>query len=122
MHTHNAYRVIEAVLIIVVTTASVFIAATFLGTCVPENSPTETVNRDINNCITSQSLFLLLIPQGDASFKNESRGYFCPPAGDYTFFNDMATLMFNTQEVAVKQLFHQTGKRVTITWLVLLCM
>ena len=29
--------------------------------------------------------------------------------GSYTYFNDMATLMFNTQEVAVKQLFHQNG-------------
>ena len=68
------------------------------------------------NRITSQSLLLLLLLtlQGDASFRNETRYYFCTNIGDYTYFNDMATLMFNTQEVAVKQLFHQTGKRATV--------
>ena len=34
----NFARLIEAVLIVMVTTVSVFIAATFLGTCVQENS------------------------------------------------------------------------------------
>ena len=35
-------RVIEAILITVVTTASVFTVATFLGTCVRENTLTDT--------------------------------------------------------------------------------
>lgn len=35
-------RVIEAILIVIVTTASVFIVATFLGTCVRENTLTDT--------------------------------------------------------------------------------
>ena len=48
--------------------------------------------------------------QGDASFRNETRTYFCPRFGTVAYYNDMATLMFNTQEVAVKQLFHQNGK------------
>ena len=47
--------------------------------------------------------------QGDSTFRNETRNYFCPTIGTYTYYNDMATLMFNTQEVAVKQLFHQNG-------------
>ena len=35
-------RVVEAILIAIVTTASVFIVATFLGTCVRENTLTDT--------------------------------------------------------------------------------
>ena len=35
-------RVVEAILIVIVTTASVFIVATFLGTCVRENTLTDT--------------------------------------------------------------------------------
>ena len=36
----KTYRVFEALLIVAVTTSSVFIAATFLGTCIRENNPT----------------------------------------------------------------------------------
>ena len=38
----NNYRIVEAILIAIVTTASVFIVATFLGTCVRENTLTDT--------------------------------------------------------------------------------
>ena len=34
------------------------------------------------------------------------RTYFCQPG----YYNDMATLFFNPQEVAIKQLFHQEGQ------------
>ena len=46
---------------------------------------------------------------------NETRDYFCPGHGIVTdpstkYYNDMATLMFNSQETAIKQLFHQNGR------------
>ena len=41
------YRVFEAVLIVMVTTASIFIAATFLGTCIRENA---SANSFLNEC------------------------------------------------------------------------
>ena len=48
------------------------------------------------------------IPNGISSLDVDSgvRTYFCKK-GDY---NDMATLFFNSQEEAIKQLFHQEGK------------
>lgn len=46
--------------------------------------------------------------QGDLSFRNETRGYFC---NNTSYYNDMATLVFNSQETAIKQLFHQSGKQ-----------
>lgn len=48
--------------------------------------------------------------QDNTTFQNETREYFCPSNGDFTFLNDMATLTFNSPEVAVKQLFHQDGE------------
>lgn len=39
-------------------------------------------------------------------FDSQVKTYFCPD-GKY---NDMATLLFNSQEDAIKQLFHQDGK------------
>ena len=53
--------------------------------------------------------------QDNTTFQNETRDYFCPPIGDYTFLNDMATLTFNSPEVAVKQLFHQDGKKTILS-------
>ena len=52
--------------------------------------------------------------QGDTSFRNETRDYFCPGPGiiaesTTAYYNDMATLLFNSQEIAIKQLFHQNG-------------
>ena len=55
--------------------------------------------------------------QGDLSFRNETRDYFCPGryeriqyGHDTLYYNDMATLVFNSQETAIKQLFHQSGE------------
>ena len=59
----------------------------------------------------------LTIFQGDLNFRNETRDYFCPGryeriqyGTDTLYYNDMATLVFNSQETAIKQLFHQSGE------------
>ncbi len=97
---------LEAVLIAVVTTFSVFILATLLGTCVPHIDHVN--NRD---------------------FVNSTRDYFCPTSGLLTrfgvehfteYFNDMATLVFNSEEDAIKQLFHQNGIDKLIIMLLLI--
>ena len=85
----------ETVLIALVTTFSVFILATLLGTCVPH---IEHVN--------------------SKEFTDSTRNYFCPVndnllprrSSNFTdYFNDMATLVFNSEEDSIKQLFHQNG-------------
>lgn len=90
------HRVMEVVLIGLVTTVSFFILATLLGTCVP-----------------------VLKNNSAQEFVNSTRDYFCPPTGtklsfDYTsftdYYNDLATLMFNSEEDSIKQLFHQNGQ------------
>ena len=104
-----------------VTTVCVFLVATFLGTCVHENSAidmsdapgyvrllTYSYQKTFRNALDCDNCLYLF--QGDVTFKNETRKYFCPPVGGETFFNDMATLMFNSPEVAIRQLFHQNGK------------
>ena len=55
--------------------------------------------------------------KGDVSFVNETRGYFCLGDGATSmwYYNDMATLVFNSQEVAIKQLFHQYGEPIAMT-------
>lgn len=87
------HRVLETILIAVVTTFSVFILATLLGTCVPY---VEELNSGLNS----------------------TRNYFCPTSGLVSkleslsineYFNDMATLVFNSEEDSIKQLFHQNG-------------
>ena len=92
-------RIFETVLIAIVTTFSVFILATFFGTCVPH---IDHVN--------------------SKDFVNSTRNYFCPTSGlltkfgtDYftEYFNDIATLVFNSEEDAIKQLFHQNGKSIS---------
>ncbi len=89
------HRLLETVLIATVTTFSVFILATLLGTCVPA---VETL--------------------GYQEFVDSTQNYFCPVKnltthiGSFHFteyFNDMATLVFNSEEEAIKQLFHQDG-------------
>lgn len=80
-------------MIAVVTTFSVFLLATLLGTCVPY---VEELNSSLNS----------------------TRNYFCPTRGLLSkletltvseYFNDMATLVFNSEEDSIKQLFHQNG-------------
>ncbi|XP_022286279.2 H(+)/Cl(-) exchange transporter 6-like isoform X2 [Crassostrea virginica] len=83
---HKAIRILEAVLVAAVTTTVSFSAAMLLGEC--RLMPSSQVNGTVS-----------LV---DASV----RTYFCPE----NHYNDMATLFFNSQEEAIKQLFHQEGK------------
>ena len=82
----------EAVLIGLVTTLSIFLLSTFFGTCVP-----------------------LIRGNTGQNFVNSTKDYFCPTGITFagvTFsetYNDMATLAFNSEEDAIKQLFHQNG-------------
>lgn len=83
---HKAIRVLEAVLVAAVTTTVSFSAAMLLGEC--------------RSMASNQS-------NGSIPLVDESvRTYFCPE----NHYNDMATLFFNSQEEAIKQLFHQEGK------------
>ena len=83
------FRLFETILIAMVTTFVMFILAVFLGTCVP------------------------VIKSGQEF--SETQNYFCPSKGQagpfyfLEYFNDMATLVFNSEEAAIKQLFHQDG-------------
>ncbi|KAK3730317.1 hypothetical protein QZH41_015364, partial [Actinostola sp. cb2023] len=72
-------RILEAILVALVTTAVAFFCPVYLGTC--KTFPNGTLNM------------------------NETKNYFCAE-GEY---NDMATLFFNSQEGAIKQLFHLDG-------------
>ena len=90
----------EALLIATVTTVSVFVLATFLGTCVP-----------------------VLEVHSDEALGDLAKPYFCPTSiiatdsGSQlpshtsfdTFYNDMATIVYNSQEDAIQELFHQNG-------------
>ena len=94
----SSSRIMEALLIAIVTTFLVFLLSTLLGTCVP------------------------LLPNNMAqNFTDDVRSYFCPtpgvhyhyankPTRYYEYYNDMATLVFNEQEETIKHLFHQDGR------------
>ncbi|XP_056897636.1 H(+)/Cl(-) exchange transporter 6 [Takifugu flavidus] len=82
-------RVLESLLVTMVTTVVIFAASMLLGECrdlPPSMMPNSTVrsSEDINSTI---------------------RQFFCPNRT----YNDMATLFFNPQEAAIHQLFHQDG-------------
>ncbi|XP_061543047.1 H(+)/Cl(-) exchange transporter 6-like [Phycodurus eques] len=88
-------RVIESLLVAMVTTVVVFSASMLLGECRDLYSPsahntTHSVSEDINSTI---------------------RQYFC----SNKTYNDMATLFFNPQEAAIHQLFHQDGTFSPVT-------
>ncbi|KAJ8321226.1 hypothetical protein KUTeg_001220 [Tegillarca granosa] len=80
---HKVIRLLEAGLVAAVTTTIAFIGAMLVGECRP-------------------------IPKSELINGTDTavRTYFCDK-GEY---NDMATLFFNSQEEAIKQLFHQEGK------------
>ncbi|KAL8597704.1 Chloride transport protein 6 [Nucella lapillus] len=82
-------RILEAILVTMTTTTVAFVAAMTLGDC-----------RKIPDSIGDGA------EGGSAEFINSTvRTYFCESG----YYNDMATLFFNPQEVAIKQLFHQAG-------------
>jgi chloride channel 6 len=115
-------RIMEAILVAAVTSTVSFSAAMLLGECraMPSSQvlpfhlslfyichrPSYTASRSFY--ILSNDLQCIHRKQenGTTSLIDESvRTYFCPD-GQY---NDMATLFFNSQEEAIKQLFHQEG-------------
>uniref|UniRef100_A0A3B4XYJ0 Chloride channel protein n=1 Tax=Seriola lalandi dorsalis TaxID=1841481 RepID=A0A3B4XYJ0_SERLL len=86
-------RVLESLLVTMVTTVVIFAASMLLGECRDLSSPTthnSTVSEDINSTI---------------------RQFFC----SNKTYNDMATLFFNPQEAAIHQLFHQDGTFSPVT-------
>ncbi|XP_062567017.1 H(+)/Cl(-) exchange transporter 6-like [Saccostrea cucullata] len=83
---HKGIRILEAVLVAAVTTTVSFSAAMLLGQC-----------RDMPSSKGNGTISLI---------DDSVRTYFCPEGS----YNDMATLFFNSQEEAIKQLFHQEGK------------
>ncbi|KAM7405444.1 hypothetical protein PAMP_012706 [Pampus punctatissimus] len=88
-------RVLESLLVAMVTTVVTFAASMLLGECRDLSSPathnaTLSSSEDINSTI---------------------RQYFCTNKT----YNDMATLFFNPQEAAIHQLFHQDGTFSPVT-------
>ena len=51
-------------------------------------------------------VFKMLQINGTETIEGSVRTYFCKDG----YYNDMATLFFNSQEVGIKQLFHQSGE------------
>ncbi|XP_077998809.1 H(+)/Cl(-) exchange transporter 6-like [Glandiceps talaboti] len=94
VNTRNrAVRILEAVFVAMVTTTLAFVASMTLGQCKEMNSVSIS---NSNNLIASYT---------ENTINDTVRGYFC----DDGYYNDMATLFFNSQETAIKQLFHQEG-------------
>ncbi|MBN3306786.1 CLCN6 protein, partial [Amia calva] len=86
-------RVLESLLVSMVTTVVIFVASMTLGECRDLSSPT-------SNNTTS-----LLQESASEDVNSTIKQFFCPNKT----YNDMATLFFNPQEVAIHQLFHQDG-------------
>ncbi|XP_051281975.1 H(+)/Cl(-) exchange transporter 6 isoform X1 [Dicentrarchus labrax] len=82
-------RVLESLLVSLVTTVVIFAASMLLGECRDLSAPT-THN-------TTRS--------GSEDINSTIRQFFCTNKT----YNDMATLFFNPQEAAIHQLFHQDG-------------
>ncbi|KAJ8257688.1 hypothetical protein GJAV_G00188610 [Gymnothorax javanicus] len=87
-------RVLESLLVTMVTTLVIFLSSMTLGECRDMVSPTT------NNTTA-------LVSSVDSTVKR----FFCPNKT----YNDMATLFFNPQEVAIHQLFHQDGTFSPVT-------
>ncbi|KAF3859882.1 hypothetical protein F7725_000137 [Dissostichus mawsoni] len=91
IHQRPSSRVLESLLVAMVTTVVIFAASILLGECRDLYSPQPTTpHEDINSTI---------------------RQFFCANKT----YNDMATLFFNPQEAAIHQLFHQDGTFSPVT-------
>ncbi|XP_047427612.1 H(+)/Cl(-) exchange transporter 6 [Mugil cephalus] len=88
-------RVLESLLVTMVTTVVIFAASVLLGECRDLSSPTT------HNITLS----------GSEDINSTIRQYFC----SNKTYNDMATLFFNPQEAAILQLFHQDGTFSPVT-------
>ncbi|KAK7884477.1 hypothetical protein WMY93_027600 [Mugilogobius chulae] len=88
-HIHpkaRAVRVLESLLVSMVTSLLIFACSVLVGECLElHTSQGNTTGSDTTN--------------------SSVRQYFCPN----NTYNDMATLLFNPQEKAIHQLFHQDG-------------
>ncbi|XP_043931167.1 chloride transport protein 6 [Protopterus annectens] len=91
-------RVLESLLVSMVTTITIFVASMVLGECRKLTSPTQTEN-------------VTLLPSVSEDINSSTKTFFC----SNNTYNDMATLLFNPQEVAILQLFHQDGTFSPVT-------
>uniref|UniRef100_A0A8C7R067 Chloride channel protein n=1 Tax=Oncorhynchus mykiss TaxID=8022 RepID=A0A8C7R067_ONCMY len=97
-------RVLESLLVAMVTTVVIFVASMTLGEC-----------RDLASTITNNNTTALVpLIQVTNVINSTIRQFFCPNKT----YNDMATLFFNPQEVAIHQLFHQDGTFSPVTLIV----
>ncbi|XP_053706204.1 H(+)/Cl(-) exchange transporter 6 isoform X1 [Synchiropus splendidus] len=103
-------RVLESLLVSMLTTVVIFSASMLLGECRSMASPTNhntTVSR--HSCDQAVTVFkntsYLFQLQDSEDINSTVRQYFC----SNKTYNDMATLFFNPQEAAIYQLFHQDG-------------
>ncbi|XP_043340656.1 chloride transport protein 6 isoform X3 [Cervus elaphus] len=92
-------RVLESLLVSLVTTVVVFVASMVLGECRQVTSAAQVGNDSIPLQVTSEDV--------NSSIKT----FFCPNET----YNDMATLFFNPQESAILQLFHQDSTFSPVT-------
>ncbi|XP_036727648.1 chloride transport protein 6 isoform X1 [Balaenoptera musculus] len=92
-------RVLESLLVSVVTTVVVFVASMVLGECRQMSSASQVGNDSFPLQVTSEEV--------NSSIKT----FFCPNET----YNDMATLFFNPQESGILQLFHQDSTFSPIT-------
>ncbi|KAG9332823.1 hypothetical protein JZ751_014922, partial [Albula glossodonta] len=90
-------RVLESLLVSMVTTVVVFLASMTLGEC-----------RDLSTPTTNNTTVLVSVSD---DVNSTIKQFFCPNKT----YNDMATLFFNPQEVAIHQLFHQDGTFSPVT-------
>ncbi|XP_041860088.1 chloride transport protein 6 isoform X1 [Melanotaenia boesemani] len=88
-------RVLESLLVAMVTTLVIFAASILLGECRDLSTPTTH-----NNTLA-----------GSEDINSTIRQFFC----SNKTYNDMATLFFNPQEAAIHQLFHQDGTFSPVT-------
>ncbi|KAM4737439.1 H(+)/Cl(-) exchange transporter 6 isoform 3-T3 [Anableps anableps] len=88
-------RVLESLLVAMVTTVVIFSASVLLGEC-----------RDLSSPMTLNSTL-----SGSEDINSTIRQFFC----SNKTYNDMATLFFNPQEAAIHQLFHQDGTFSLVT-------
>lgn len=93
-------RVLESLLVSLVTTVVVFVASMLLGECRKMSSSSQGGNKTLVFQVSSSEEVNATI-----------RTFFCANGS----YNDMATLFFNPQESAILQLFHQDGTFSPIT-------
>uniref|UniRef100_H3CC90 Chloride channel protein n=1 Tax=Tetraodon nigroviridis TaxID=99883 RepID=H3CC90_TETNG len=89
-------RVLESLLVTMVTTVVIFAASMLLGEC--HELPPSTAS-------TFRAPASVLLVRSSEDTNSSVRQFFC----FNRTYNDMATLLFNPQEAAIHQLFHQDG-------------